>query len=493
MFTYMHILLALFFVLLCTSCNILGEDEYERDYIITQELPHGETLDSIVVVIMSNDVFVSRQVHCSAQLQTSADSLSTCQYYDVLYDLTTLENKLTLPLSVDKDVPYTVSHTSYSRGRALVHGGKSFTGGGEALGEATFDTLNIEVIRNFPESLQDTNVITFDDVKGLVFVKVTDTLGLDSADEYVALYRSYLASDSLLDSVAWLDTLQRHVLDTILMRTRGLSEKNDAYGDVLAALGLKSTDSILQSWFYSGAYSYDQYLEYSDNPYITTAQAPFTIHADTMVQKTIESLLLKRPSVDAMVPIDDSYLIAPFEVTTSQYILRMGGSASQGVEQMPKTNITPRNMMRYCNTRSLADGLVPAYTNIDSATVGVQVSNGYRLPTKDEWQKAYSYGYTPDLTVAYFWGYSQDSETVQKYVNRTSTLLSVGMTVYPNLANLYDLSGNAAEVILSNGIVEITGGSYLDVDMANYRLGYYKEWALDSSSVDVGFRVVRGP
>ena len=60
-------------------------------------------------------------------------------------------------------------------------------------------------------------------------------------------------------------------------------------------------------------------------------------------------------------------------------------------DNLPVDNVSWMNIVRYCNARSEAEGLTPAYTilgNYASSVTCNLKANGYRLPTEAEWEMA---------------------------------------------------------------------------------------------------------
>ncbi|MDX6284029.1 MAG: hypothetical protein QOH03_5100 [Kribbellaceae bacterium] len=80
--------------------------------------------------------------------------------------------------------------------------------------------------------------------------------------------------------------------------------------------------------------------------------------------------------------------VAPFRlaacaVTEGQY---RGGSG-----ELPATDVSWLDAVRFCNELSVTEGLVPAYALVDGDRDGEQVTcdwlaSGYRLPSEAEWE-----------------------------------------------------------------------------------------------------------
>src|SRR5689334_23090949 len=80
----------------------------------------------------------------------------------------------------------------------------------------------------------------------------------------------------------------------------------------------------------------------------------------------------------------DAFEISPTEVTEAEFESVIGFNPSQyrGAD-LPVENVSWWDAIRYCNLRSIREGLRPAY---DLSTGRCdQHANGYRLPTEAEW------------------------------------------------------------------------------------------------------------
>ena len=127
-------------------------------------------------------------------------------------------------------------------------------------------------------------------------------------------------------------------------------------------------------------------------------------------------------------------------------------------------NATWIDALKYCNSRSVAEGLdsVYSYTSISGQIVkNLSVNanaNGYRLATADEWEFAARAGTNG---TDYIWGNSEDSTLVELYAwfddnagnNRDSSGLNPaaeggpqkGAQLRANANGLYDMAGNVDE------------------------------------------------
>lgn len=85
----------------------------------------------------------------------------------------------------------------------------------------------------------------------------------------------------------------------------------------------------------------------------------------------------------------ESFLICTHPVTQAEYETTMhanSGIASDG--DAPAQGISWRDVTAYCNARSKAEGLTPAYVVTDRSVIWDRIADGYRLLTKAEWMYA---------------------------------------------------------------------------------------------------------
>lgn len=115
----------------------------------------------------------------------------------------------------------------------------------------------------------------------------------------------------------------------------------------------------------------------------------------------------------------------------------------------------------YCNARSEAEGLIPAYSIENSNVSWDRSANGYRLPTEAEWEYACRAGTatpfcmeaSPSAEEANYYGhypymiednyFSQGNLEVQPGIYRQTTVAVGNFSANP--LGLYDMHGNVAE------------------------------------------------
>ncbi len=162
-----------------------------------------------------------------------------------------------------------------------------------------------------------------------------------------------------------------------------------------------------------------------------------------------------------------SFMIGKYEVTQEEWLTLMGSNPASGFglgPNYPVYNISWYAILKYCNLRSINEGLTPVYT-INSSTNPVYwgavpiavdaiwdaaicnwTANGYRLPTEAEWEFAARGGTsTPD----YLYSGGEDANTLLWYLDNWGTANNSSHTVgglAPNALGIYDMSGNVWEM-----------------------------------------------
>ena len=157
-----------------------------------------------------------------------------------------------------------------------------------------------------------------------------------------------------------------------------------------------------------------------------------------------------------------SFYMSKYEVIQADWNELLGNNPSYFSSDMykPVEDVSWYAAIVYCNTLSIADGLIPVYSILGStnplnwgaipitlnndwnaATMNA-AANGYRLPTEAEWEYAARGGVnTPDYTYS---GSNTLNDVAWTQSNSGSTTHPVGQLA-PNGLGIYDMTGNVHE------------------------------------------------
>lgn len=224
------------------------------------------------------------------------------------------------------------------------------------------------------------------------------------------------------------------------------------------------------------------------------------------------------------VTVSDFYMSC-YEVTQAEYEAVTGKNPSNfSGGDLPVENVTWLEAVAYCNARSEAEGLTPAYRMDGQKVSWDRSADGYRLPTEAEWEYACRAGTetpfymenSPSAEEANYYGnypymieenyFSPGNLTVQPGEYRQTTV-AVG-SFGTNPLGLYDMHGNVGEwtwdlygAYPKSGQTDPTGaesgtrrvyrgGGWNDF-AKNMRSAYRAMMDQDKGSFNVGIRLVR--
>jgi formylglycine-generating enzyme required for sulfatase activity len=217
------------------------------------------------------------------------------------------------------------------------------------------------------------------------------------------------------------------------------------------------------------------------------------------------------------VTVGDFY-IAASSVTQREYRELMGENPSEfSGNNLPVENVTWFDAARFCNARSMREGLTPAYTISGETVTWNRNANGYRLPTEAEWEYACRAGTTTPFNIGNNitdreancynnYGYNNNSSgrVTGGYRGRTTPVNSYAA----NSWGLFDMHGNVADwcwdwygeystaaqtnpVGPSTGTLRVNRGGGWNDFPKHIRSAYRAAMPPGNGSFNLGFRLVR--
>jgi formylglycine-generating enzyme required for sulfatase activity len=224
------------------------------------------------------------------------------------------------------------------------------------------------------------------------------------------------------------------------------------------------------------------------------------------------------------VTVSDFY-IAKSSITQREWTALIGGNPSEfktnptdsSGDNLPVENVTWFDAVRFCNARSVREGLTLVYTISGETVVWNRSANGYRLPTEAEWEYACRAGTTTPFNTG---NNITDAEANfynnYGYNNNSSGRVTGGYRQRPmpvnsfkaNPLGLFDMHGNMADwcwdwygeygaAAQSNptgpaaGTLRVNRGGGWNDFPKHIRSAYRAATPPDNSSFNLGFRLAR--
>jgi formylglycine-generating enzyme required for sulfatase activity len=136
-----------------------------------------------------------------------------------------------------------------------------------------------------------------------------------------------------------------------------------------------------------------------------------------------------------------SFYMGKYEVTQEEWVAVMGTNPSNFKgDNLPVEQVRWYDAIKYCNKRSVKEGLTPAYRGSGKGVTWN--GNGYRLPTEAEWEYAARGGNLGDFLV---YRYASNEDVVTWYNGNSGEKTHPVGTKQPNGLGIYDMSGSVYE------------------------------------------------
>src|SRR5574344_1093186 len=185
-----------------------------------------------------------------------------------------------------------------------------------------------------------------------------------------------------------------------------------------------------------------------------------------------------------------NFYMATTEVTQAQYqsVMVKNPSKFTGTHH-PVEQVSWYDAVAYCNKRSKQEGLKPCYSESGKIIICDFAADGYRLPTREEWEYAAKGGRDEQ---SYEYAGSNTIDEVAWYSGNSGYTTHTVATKKPNTLGIYDMNGNVSEWGWdeTEAARRMTWGG----DLAIYAFSICGSYIPSYSNEYLGFRVVRsGP
>jgi len=186
----------------------------------------------------------------------------------------------------------------------------------------------------------------------------------------------------------------------------------------------------------------------------------------------------------------DAFDLGAFPVTQAEYAAVTGAHPSTAAgDRLPVETVSWWDAVRFCNARSAAEGLTPAYAITGEEVSWDRSATGYRLPTEAEWEHACRAGtagprYGPLDEIAWYRGNS--GERIHEVGGREPNAWGLS----DMLGNVWDWCWDVYDPEVYGTYRVLRGGGWFDEQWscrASVRRRSHPTFRVD----DVGFRVAR--